>query len=71
MLSSFVHVISAEKVYHEQFFVAEITDCAFEPSSMASSPLFLGSVPTIKMKRTTQFVDWFPTGLKCGIGTKS
>eukprot|EP00972_Heterocapsa_arctica_P072729 10737197-Heterocapsa_arctica.AAC.1 len=25
------------------------------------------SVTTIKAKRTIQFVDWCPTGLKCGI----
>merc|ERR1711972_636063 len=25
------------------------------------------SVATIKTKRTIQFVDWFPTGFKCGI----
>ncbi|KAH0931778.1 hypothetical protein HID58_008895 [Brassica napus] len=25
------------------------------------------AVGTIKTKRTVQFVDWFPTGFKCGI----
>ncbi|GJX35969.1 alpha tubulin [Tanacetum coccineum] len=34
MLSSFAHVISAEEAYHEQLSVAEITNTAFEPSSM-------------------------------------
>ncbi|KAF6152354.1 hypothetical protein GIB67_006008 [Kingdonia uniflora] len=34
MLSSYAPVISAEKVYHEQLSVAEITNSAFEPSSM-------------------------------------
>ena len=149
MLSSYAPVISAEKAYHEQLSVAEITNSAFEPSSMmakcdprhgesrgrgegraerqqqqllgltyvqgkperqqlhlqllnASSSLppvtlslfspalpfpFLGkymacclmyrgdvvpkdvnaSVATIKTKRTIQFVDWCPTGFKCGI----
>ncbi|KAF6172729.1 hypothetical protein GIB67_000787 [Kingdonia uniflora] len=33
-LSSYAPVISAEKVYHEQLFVDEITNNAFEPSSM-------------------------------------
>ncbi|KAJ1414585.1 Tubulin/FtsZ, C-terminal [Sesbania bispinosa] len=34
MLSSYAPVISAEKEYHEQLSVAEITNSAFEPSSM-------------------------------------
>ncbi|KAK6152881.1 hypothetical protein DH2020_012520 [Rehmannia glutinosa] len=34
MLSSYAPVISAEKAYHEQLFVAEITNTTFEPSSM-------------------------------------
>ncbi|GLD99832.1 hypothetical protein PINS_up008560 [Pythium insidiosum] len=34
MLSSYAPVISAEKAYHEQLTVAEITNSAFEPSSM-------------------------------------
>jgi tubulin alpha len=25
------------------------------------------AVATIKTKRTIQFVDWWPTGFKCGI----
>merc|ERR1712086_1210568 len=54
MLSSYSPVISAEKAYHEQLSVAEITNSAFEPASMMA-------------KRTIQFVDWCPTGFKCGI----
>ncbi|KAF6165226.1 hypothetical protein GIB67_030408 [Kingdonia uniflora] len=34
MLSAYAPVISAEKMYHEQLSVAEITNSAFEPSSM-------------------------------------
>ncbi|KAI7729361.1 hypothetical protein M8C21_018508 [Ambrosia artemisiifolia] len=34
MLSSYAPAISAEKASHEQFSVAEITNTAFEPSSM-------------------------------------
>ncbi|KAF1781663.1 Tubulin, C-terminal [Phytophthora cactorum] len=34
MLSSYAPVISAEKAYHEQLSVAEITNSAFEPTSM-------------------------------------
>jgi tubulin alpha len=34
MLSSYAPVISAEKAYHEQLSVAEITNSAFEPSNM-------------------------------------
>ena len=133
MLSSYSPVISAEKAYHEQLSVAEITNSAFEPASMMakyvppsllhsslpnydmhhplmapqsdhpihSSPSMAKStrwygcrcdprhgkymacclmyrgdvvpkdvnaaVATIKTKRTIQFVDWCPTGFKCGI----
>merc|ERR1711927_122958 len=34
MLSSYAPVISAEKAYHEQLSVAEVTNSAFEPASM-------------------------------------
>ncbi|KUF82374.1 DIS3 exonuclease 2 [Phytophthora nicotianae] len=81
-------VISAEKAYHEQLSVAEITNSAFEPASMmakcdprhgkymAACLMYRGdvvpkdvnaAVATIKTKRTIQFVDWCPTGFKCGI----
>ena len=71
-----------------QLSVAEITNSAFEPSSMmakcdprhgkymACCLMYRGdvvpkdvnaSVATIKTKRTIQFVDWCPTGFKCGI----
>ena len=88
MLSSYSPVISAEKAYHEQLGVAEITNSAFEPASMmakcdprhgkymACCLMYRGdvvpkdvnaAVATIKTKRTIQFVDWCPTGFKCGI----
>merc|ERR1712167_247355 len=88
MLSSYAPVISAEKAYHEQLSVAEITNAAFEPAAMmakcdprhgkymACCLMYRGdvvpkdvnaSVATIKTKRTIQFVDWCPTGFKCGI----
>ncbi|CAN1132302.1 Tubulin alpha-3 chain (Fragments) [Linum perenne] len=53
MLSSYAPVISAAKAFHEQLSVPEITTAVFEPSSM--------------MAKTVQFVDWCPTGFKCGI----
>ncbi|CAL9762168.1 unnamed protein product [Musa acuminata subsp. burmannicoides] len=74
--------------HHEQLSVAEITNSAFEPSSMmakcdprhgkymACCLMYRGdvvpkdvnaAVATIKTKRTIQFVDWCPTGFKCGI----
>jgi len=34
VLSSYAPIISAEKAYHEQLSVAEITNAAFEPASM-------------------------------------
>jgi len=86
--SNAAFVISAEKAYHEQLSVAEITNAVFEPASMmtkcdprhgkymACCLMFRGdvvpkdvnaAVATIKTKRTIQFVDWCPTGFKCGI----
>ncbi|EER15536.1 Tubulin alpha chain, putative, partial [Perkinsus marinus ATCC 50983] len=88
MLTSYAPVISAEKAYHEQLSVAEITNSVFEPASMmvkcdprhgkymACCMMYRGdvvpkdvnaAVATIKTKRTIQFVDWSPTGFKCGI----
>ncbi|CAL6409311.1 unnamed protein product [Bathycoccus prasinos] len=88
MLSSYAPVISAEKAYHEQLSVAEITNSAFEPQAMmakcdprhgkymACCLMYRGdvvpkdvnaAVASIKTKRTIQFVDWCPTGFKCGI----
>ncbi|KAH8044164.1 hypothetical protein JL720_17165 [Aureococcus anophagefferens] len=88
MLTSYAPVISAEKAYHEQLSVAEITNSVFEPAGMmtkcdprhgkymACCLMYRGdvvpkdvnaSVATIKTKRTIQFVDWCPTGFKCGI----
>jgi len=88
MLSSYAPVISAEKAHHEQLSVGEITNSAFEPSSMmakcdprhgkymACCLMYRGdvvpkdvnaAVGIIKTKRTIQFVDWCPTGFKCGI----
>jgi len=88
MLSSYAPVISAEKAYHEQLSVAEITNSSFEPAAMmakcdprhgkymACCLMYRGdvvpkdvnaAVATIKTKRTIQFVDWCPTGFKCGI----
>uniref|UniRef100_A0A7S3AW30 Tubulin alpha chain n=2 Tax=Haptolina ericina TaxID=156174 RepID=A0A7S3AW30_9EUKA len=88
VIASYAPVISAEKAYHEQLSVAEITNSAFEPASMlckvdprhgkymAVCLMYRGdvvpkdvnaAVATIKTKRTIQFVDWCPTGFKCGI----
>ena len=87
-LATYAPVISAEKAYHEQLSVAEITNACFEPANqmvkcdprhgkyMACCLLFRGDVvpkdvnaaiASIKTKRTIQFVDWCPTGFKCGI----
>ncbi|KAM3221273.1 tubulin alpha-1 chain-like [Capsicum annuum] len=53
MLSSYAPVISVEKAYHEQ------GDIVSKDVNVV--------VTTIKTKRTIQFVDWCPTGFKCGI----
>ena len=88
MLCSYAPVISAEKAYHEQLTVAELTNSVFEPANMmakcdprhgkymACCLMYRGdvvpkdvnaAVAVIKTKRTIQFVDWCPTGFKCGI----
>ena len=88
MLSSYAPVISSEKATHEQLSASEITNSAFEPSSMMAkcdprrgkymacclmyrgnvAPKDVnGAVAAIKTKKTIQFVDWCPTGFKCGI----
>jgi tubulin alpha len=87
-LCSYAPIIAAEKAYHEQLSVAEITNSAFEPQAMmakcdprhgkymACCLMYRGdvvpkdvnaAVASIKTKRTIQFVDWCPTGFKCGI----
>merc|ERR1712167_211868 len=92
MLSSYAPIISAEKAYHEQLSVSEITNSVFEPAAsmakcdprhgkyMACCLMYRGdvvpkdvnaSVAAIKTKRTIQFVDWCPTGFKCGINYQS
>ena len=81
-------IIAAEKAYHEQLSVSELTSAVFEPSTMmvkcdprhgkymACVLMYRGdvvpkdvnsSIAAVKSKRTIQFVDWCPTGFKCGI----
>ncbi|SYZ63830.1 alpha_tubulin (plasmid) [Leishmania braziliensis MHOM/BR/75/M2904] len=88
VLTSYAPVVSAEKAYHEQLSVADITNSVFEPAGMLTKCdprhgkymscclMYRGDVvpkdvnaaiATIKTKRTIQFVDWCPTGFKCGI----
>ncbi|CAM40126.1 alpha tubulin [Leishmania braziliensis MHOM/BR/75/M2904] len=88
VLTSYAPVVFAEKAYHEQLSVADITNSVFEPAGMLTKCdprhgkymscclMYRGDVvpkdvnaaiATIKTKRTIQFVDWCPTGFKCGI----
>ena len=92
MLCSYAPVLSAEKAYHQQNSVAELTNAVFEPSNMmakcdprhgkymACCLMYRGdvvpkdvnaAVSAIKTKRTIQFVDWCPTGFKCGINSEA
>ena len=82
-LPSYAPIMSAEKAYHGQLSVAEITIAAMfvkrDPRHgkyMACCTLYRGDVvpkdvnafvATIKTTRINQFVDWCPTGFKCGI----
>ena len=91
MLCSYAPVLSAERTYHQQNSVAELTSAVFEPSNMmakcdpragkymAACLMFRGDIVTsdvnhaismIKTKRAIQFVDWCPTGFKCGINAE-
>jgi tubulin alpha len=91
MLCSYAPVLSAEKAYHQQNSVAELTSAVFEPGNMmakcdpragkymATCLMYRGdvvpkdvnqAVSVIKTKRTIQFVDWCPTGFKCGINSQ-
>jgi len=88
MMTSYAPVISADKAFHEQFSVQDLTNAVFEPSNMmtkcdprhgkymACCLMYRGdvvpkdvnaSIAAVKTKRTIQFVDWCPTGFKCGI----
>ena len=88
MMTSYAPIVSAEKAYHEQMTVQELTNSVFDPSNMmtkcdprhgkymACCLMYRGdvvpkdvnsSIAAIKTKRTIQFVDWCPTGFKCGI----
>lgn len=88
MLCSYAPVVSAEKAYHEKLAVSDLTNAAFEPTSMmakcdprhgkymACCLMYRGdvvprevsaAVANIKNKSSVQFVDWCPTGFKCGI----
>jgi tubulin alpha len=66
-ICSYAPVISAEKAYHEQLTVAEITNTLFESANMMACTLLYrgdvvpkdvgGAATTFKTKRTIQFVD--------------
>jgi tubulin alpha len=93
MLSSYAPIVSAEKAYHEEMSVAEITSSVFEPNAsfakcdprtgryIAVSLNYRGediypkdvnaAVASIKTKKSIQFVDWSPTGMKIGINSQA
>eukprot|EP01117_Protostelium_nocturnum_P001962 TRINITY_DN12617_c0_g1_i1.p2 TRINITY_DN12617_c0_g1~~TRINITY_DN12617_c0_g1_i1.p2 ORF type:complete len:449 (-),score=158.00 TRINITY_DN12617_c0_g1_i1:278-1624(-) len=92
MLCSYSPVISKEKSYYDAMTVSELTNAAFEPSSMMAKCdprhgkymscclMYRGdivpkdvtaSIAVIKTKKTIQFVDWSPTGFKCGINSQA
>jgi len=91
MLCSYAPILGADKAYHEQLTIAELTSSVFEPTNMmakcdprhgkymACCLMYRGdivpkdvttAVAAMKGKRTIQFVDWCPTGFKCGINSQ-
>lgn len=92
MLSAYAPIVSAEKAYHEESSVPEITSSVFEPNAafakcdprsgryIAVSLNYRGAdifpkdvnaaVASIKTKRSIQFVEWSPTGMKIGINSQ-
>ncbi|ODM97956.1 Tubulin alpha-1C chain [Orchesella cincta] len=68
-LSTYAPIISAEKSFHEDFSVAQITKACFTPSNqmVKCDP----KAAAVKMDKTIQFVDWCPTGFKVGINNQA
>ncbi|KAG8138510.1 putative Tubulin alpha chain protein [Naja naja] len=79
-LTTYAPIISAEKAYHEQLSVPEITNACFDATTAGQIhgvlPLVPGrrgakdvnaAIAAIKTRRSIQFVDWCPTGFKVGI----
>jgi len=85
---SFAPAVSADKAFHEQLTVLEITSTLFECEStflkcnsrqgqfMACCLMYRGdvtprdvsgAVAALRTNRAIRFVDWSPTGFKCGI----
>ena len=81
MLSSYAPVISAEKAYHEQLSVAEITNACFEPAAMmtkcdprhgkymATCLMFRGDVVPKDVNAGIGFVDQTPVRPRRGTRT--
>ncbi|CAC5411275.1 TUBA [Mytilus coruscus] len=79
---NYVPIISAEKTYHEQLSVAEVTNSCFEPTNQMVRcdpwhrqgivvPKDVNApIAAIKSKRTIQFFDCCPNGFKVGINYK-
>eukprot|EP01092_Planopodium_desertum_P003058 TRINITY_DN151_c0_g1_i1.p1 TRINITY_DN151_c0_g1~~TRINITY_DN151_c0_g1_i1.p1 ORF type:complete len:460 (-),score=105.00 TRINITY_DN151_c0_g1_i1:64-1443(-) len=88
LLCSYAPIISAAKAYCETMAVHELTDSAFQASSMmakidpthgkymACCLMFRGdvlpkdvtaSIAAVRKRPSIKFVDWSPTGFKCGI----
>ena len=78
MLTSYAPVISAEKAYHEQLSVAEITMSVFEPASMMvkCQPHFCcmkasGLQDAESRPITANAKMWATSGVTCGFGERA
>mmetsp|Transcript_36853 Transcript_36853/g.54133 ORF Transcript_36853/g.54133 Transcript_36853/m.54133 type:complete len:453 (+) Transcript_36853:78-1436(+) len=93
MMTAYAPLLSAEKSYHENNNVAELTSQVMGEKNnmltecdprhgkyMSCCLMYRGDVvprevneamSMVKNKRTVQFVDWCPTGFKCGINSQA
>ncbi|PRP82678.1 alpha-tubulin [Planoprotostelium fungivorum] len=76
LIASYAPWTSVERSHQEQASIAELTLSAFTPENMMVKCDTRGDIvpcdicralSAVKTNRTIQFVDWCPTGFKCGI----
>ncbi|CAA6665152.1 unnamed protein product [Spirodela intermedia] len=67
MLSSYAPVISSEKAYHEQLSPSSMMAKVRSPPWKVHGSVLMYAVDVVPKDVNAAFVDWCPTGFKCGI----